>query len=91
MLQNDPLCVQDAPLQSATLEMPAESIFGDLDSEFLRAWITVPPSKKLNAYGDISRCNRRHKLVKFCLTLLPTGTIYFQLESTENTMKCGWR
>lgn len=37
--QKRPRCVLDAPLQSATLEIPAESIFGDLDSGFFPACV----------------------------------------------------
>lgn len=95
-----PLCVLGAPLQLATLEIPAESIFGDLDSGFSPAWIEVPPSRKLDACGirRISRRNRRHKLVEvlFCMVgnrnnLLSIRNYYehdeMQLEMIKSTEK----
>lgn len=56
VLQKRPRCVLDAPLQSATLEIPAESIFGDLDSGFFACVDRGAPEQEIRrthtqAYG----------------------------------------
>lgn len=96
--QKRPRCVLDAPLQSATLEIPAESIFGDLDSGFFPACVDrgAPEQEIRRTHAHKRTANfsmqqkartRRRRGFGLRGSEQELETIYFQLQITHGRDK----